>query len=117
MGQRRHSSVSPERLICNSSLTSCASFHCFAQQCRCLVFRGSAFAVCCVELHRFATEFHSTVERTVKEILSLVRVEWSHVALKSYAAIARFCIVSMRIIRANFWGELGGQRAGDCQAK
>ena len=31
--ERRHSSVGSERLICNSSLTSCAAFHCFAYRC------------------------------------------------------------------------------------
>jgi hypothetical protein len=31
------------------------------------MFADSAFAVCCVELHRFAAEFCPTVEETVEK--------------------------------------------------
>ena len=64
--ERRHSSVGLERLICNSSLTNCAAFHCFAQHCRRQVIRNFHFAVRCAELRGFASKFRPTVEYTVE---------------------------------------------------
>jgi len=63
-----------EQRISNSSLTSCTSFHCFAQRCLRQVFGDSAFAVRCTGLHRFAAKFYPTVEQTVKRRASRARV-------------------------------------------
>src|SRR5215472_5187909 len=65
--QRRHSSADLERLICNSSLTSCASFHCLAQRCQHYVFGDSAFAPFYAELRSFAEESCPTVDTTMKK--------------------------------------------------
>jgi hypothetical protein len=51
-----------EQLICNSSLTNCAAFHCFAYRCCREVIRNFAFAVRSAELHSFAAKFCPTVE-------------------------------------------------------
>src|SRR6516225_8912359 len=62
----------------NSSLTSCASFHCFAQPCRRWVFSDSAFAVRYAELRAFAAENLQTVENDRRTPMSRSR---AHLAL------------------------------------
>ena len=64
--QRRPQLSRIEQRISHSRLTSCTSFHCFAQSCVHQVFGDSVFAVCCVGLHHFAAEFWSTIEQSVE---------------------------------------------------